>query len=147
MNNTEVLIPWGPSLVTGVTRIDEQHRVLVDMCNEAHALLQQHATTETTKGIVRDLMSYALYHFETEEELAEECGYGDAFAEENAEHRAQHRAFANAVAGMQLDMSRGIAISVEALFEFLRSWLTTHILGTDMKLGKFISDKQGHPTD
>jgi len=143
MNNTEDLIPWGPALVTGITRIDEQHRVLVDMCNEAHVLLQQHATTERTKGIVRDLMSYALYHFETEEELADSCGYNDAHAEENAKHREQHRAFANAVAGMQLDMSRGIAVSIEALFDFLRSWLTNHILGMDMELGKFINSKNG----
>lgn len=139
MSDTEKLITWGPNLVTGIASIDEQHRVLVDMCNEAHALLQAHATPETTKRIVRDLMSYALYHFETEEELADTCGYAASEPEDNAAHRAQHRAFAKAVADMQMEMARGNAISVQALFDFLRGWLTGHILGTDMKLAAFIN--------
>lgn len=139
MTTIEKLIAWGPGLLTGIPSIDEQHRVLVDMCNESHELLLANASTESTKRIVRDLMSYALYHFETEEELAVTCGYDADHAEQNAAHRAQHRAFASAVAEMQLEMSRGNAVPVEALFEFLRSWLTQHIQGTDMELARYIS--------
>ena len=138
MNSTEKFIPWGPGLLTGITSIDEQHRVLVDMCNEAHELLQSQSTTESIKRMVRDLMSYALYHFETEEELAIRHGYQAGEPEQNTIHRLQHRAFASAVADMQTEMSRGNGISVETLFDFLRTWLTQHIQGTDMQLADFL---------
>lgn len=138
MTHTENFIHWGPALMTGIASIDEQHRVLVDMCNEAHELVHTGASAETTKRILRDLMSYALYHFDTEEELAIDCGYAAALVAQNEDHRAQHRAFSSAVADMQMDMSRGNAISVSDLFTFLRDWLTQHIQGTDMKLADFI---------
>jgi hemerythrin-like metal-binding protein len=64
------LLEWGPALVTGVEAIDEQHKMLVDMLNEANLRMRSHIDRSVTEDIVRDLMSYALYHFETEEDLA-----------------------------------------------------------------------------
>ena len=64
MNTADDLILWGPELMTGIGVIDEQHRVLVDMCNEANKLMQGHVDPEDVKRLVRDLMSYAMYHFE-----------------------------------------------------------------------------------
>jgi len=142
MTQSEKFITWGPGLETGIPNIDEQHRVLVDMCNEAHELLQVEATPESLKRIVRDLMSYALYHFEAEEELAITCGYQASQPEQNTVHRLQHRAFANAVAEMQLESARGNSISVPELFEFLRSWLVQHIQGTDMQLAQYIAQQE-----
>lgn len=139
MTDIKPFIVWGPSLVTGVANIDEQHKVLVDMCNEAHHLVETHASTEKSKKLLRDLMSYALYHFEAEEEIAMQCGYALDQVDQNAVHRTQHREFAKVVADMQLEMTRGNGISTEGLFEFLRSWLTDHILGMDMKLAAYVN--------
>ena len=78
MNASDDLILWGPELMTGVDLIDQQHQVLVDMCNEANRLMQGHVDAEDVKRLVRDLMSYAMYHFEAEEELAIDQGYGES---------------------------------------------------------------------
>lgn len=141
MTDTKAFIAWGPQLVTGVASMDEQHKVLVDMCNEAYLLLQTNATAETSKKLLRDLMSYALYHFEAEEELALQSGYAADQAQQQAEHCAQHRAFAKTVADLQTEVLRGNGISIANLFEFLRSWLTDHILGTDMQLAAYMQAK------
>lgn len=137
MNTSTTFMAWGPALVTGVPRIDEQHKVLVDMCNEAYLLTRTEATAEAAKKLLRDLTSYALYHFEAEEAFAVECGYAAAQVEKNTQHCAQHRAFATTVAQMQVEMFRGNGVSIEQLFAFLRAWLTDHILGTDMQLTAF----------
>jgi hemerythrin-like metal-binding protein len=128
-------------LVTGIASIDEQHRVLVDMCNQAHSLLRVHSTTDSIKRIVRDLMSYALYHFEEEEELAVTSGYRAERSEEFAHHRSQHQAFASTVADMQARLLHGNEISVQVLFDFLRNWLIQHIQGTDIQLAHYINDR------
>jgi hemerythrin len=132
---------WGPALVTGVEEIDQQHKVLVDMCNEAYQLVQANATADSAKKLLRDLTSYALYHFEAEEEIALQCGYAEDQADQNAQHRAQHRAFATTVAEMQVELFRGNGVSMDQLFAFLRAWLTDHILGTDMQLAAYIRAK------
>ena len=61
------LIVWNDNLVTGVAEIDEQHRILVNSINEANTRLANNISAEILDQITRDLLSYALYHFETEE--------------------------------------------------------------------------------
>lgn len=141
MNASDDLILWGPELVTGVALIDEQHRVLVDMCNEANKLMQAQVDPDDVKRLVRDLMSYAMYHFEAEEELAIDEGYGDAHPADNALHREQHRSFASTVAALQQDLAAGKLVTRETLLGFLNSWLINHIQVTDKKLAAVILAK------
>ena len=141
MNASDNLILWGPELMTGVDLIDEQHQVLVDMCNEANRLMQGHVDAEDVKRLVRDLMSYAMYHFEAEEELAIDQGYGESHQAENDLHREQHRHFAATVAALQQDLAAGKVITRETLLGFLNSWLINHIQVTDKKLAHVILRK------
>lgn len=143
MNASDDLILWTPDLVTGVSLIDEQHRVLVDMCNEANKLMQGHIDPEDVKRLVRDLMSYAMYHFEAEEELALDQGYGDSHPDENALHREQHRKFAATVASLQQELAAGKVVTREALLGFLNGWLVNHIQVTDKKLALAILAEGG----
>ena len=62
-------IVWNESLMTGVASIDEQHHILVNMLNEANYRLSESSGREVLEEIVHDLMSYALYHFDNEEEM------------------------------------------------------------------------------
>ena len=86
-------IIWNDSYLTGIERIDEQHKVLVSTLNEANARLSLKVTRELLEKITRDLLSYALYHFETEETLMQEYDYAGLSSEEEARHRQEHRSF------------------------------------------------------
>ena len=74
MQNPAPLI-WNDSLMTGVPEIDEQHRILVHTFNEAAESLCGETRREVLEAITQDLLSYALYHFETEELLMRDAGY------------------------------------------------------------------------
>jgi hemerythrin len=131
-------------LITGIERIDLQHRALVAILNEASAKLAEGQSTQTIERITRDLLAYAIYHFETEEALIEASGYHVAAADEAAAHVREHRRFSAQVVAMRDDLRNGKAVSYETLLDFLGDWLVDHILNTDMRLAKFIAaDRAG----
>jgi hemerythrin-like metal-binding protein len=137
------LLEWGPSLVTGVEAIDEQHKMLVDMLNEANLRMRSHIDRSVTEDIVRDLMSYALYHFETEEELMLDHGYSQGSPEDASKHLSEHRDFSRTVGSVQQDLIAGKPITREALLGFLNNWLVNHIMHTDKRLAAFLKGSQG----
>ena len=133
-------ITWNASLVTGVPVIDEQHQILVNMLNDAHGRLGEQAGRDAVEAIVRELISYALYHFDTEEELMVEEGYGEALREA---HFAEHRGFSSKVAEVQQQLAQGKVISRDDLLGFLNGWLVNHIQKTDQTLGQFLGRPDG----
>ncbi len=135
------LIVWNDELVTGVDKIDEQHRILVNSINDANARLSANSSAEILEQISRDLLSYALYHFETEEELMQEFNYAGSNADESEAHLRQHREFSSKVVAVRDGIKAGNLISREELLTFLNGWLINHILKTDKRLGAFIVAK------
>lgn len=137
----QILI-WNNSYATGVTEIDEQHMILVHTLNEAATKLGADASLEKLEQITRDLLSYALYHFETEEELMAEYGYAEAPDDQANEHLEQHRAFSAKVVAVRDAIKAGTPIAPDELLGFLNNWLVNHILNTDMKLATHITAKR-----
>lgn len=138
MSNASEPIVWNASLVTGVPVIDEQHQILVNMLNDANVRLGAGAGRDAVEGIVRELISYALYHFDTEEELMVEEGYGD---EDRDRHFAEHRSFSARVSEVQQQLAQGRVISRDDLLGFLNAWLVNHIQKTDQQLGHFLGKR------
>lgn len=133
------LIVWNEKLVTGIGKIDEQHQILVNLFNEANIKL---TTTNNNavflEEITRNLLSYALYHFETEEGLMQKYDYIENSIEDADAHVRQHRSFSAKVVAVRNDIKAGILVSREDLLSFLNSWLINHILNTDKGLTAFL---------
>lgn len=132
------LIVWNDNLVTGIAEIDEQHRILVNSINDANTRLTINSNAEMLEQISRDLLSYALYHFETEEELMHKYNYAEANSEDADAHLRQHREFSSKVVEVREGIKAGNLISREELLTFLNGWLINHILKTDKRLAAFI---------
>ncbi|MBK6741957.1 MAG: hemerythrin family protein [Hydrogenophilales bacterium] len=139
--NIDIPLAWNDSFLTGITKIDEQHKVLVNTLNEAHARLGDQPTREILDDITRNLLSYALYHFETEETLMQEHAYQEACPEESAKHHKEHRDFSQTVVNLRNGIKEGQLVSREELIGFLSHWLVTHILFTDQKLGAYLTGR------
>jgi hemerythrin len=135
------LIVWNEDLVTGVAKIDEQHRILVNSINDANTRLAINSSAEILEQLSRDLLSYALYHFETEEELMQEFNYAETHADDAEIHLRQHREFSSKVVEVREGIKTGNLISREDLLTFLNGWLINHILKTDKRLTAFILAK------
>lgn len=134
------LIVWNDRFVTGIDKIDEQHRILINLFNEANTRLTTHYSAEFLEAITRDLLSYALYHFETEEQLMQQYDY----VEDVDTHIQQHRRFSTRVVAVRNNIKMGILISHEDLLAFLNSWLIDHILNTDKRLAAFLLGSEAY---
>ena len=128
---------WRDDFATGVDEIDEQHKILIHTLQEANQLLKDDYSAAVLEQITRDLLSYALYHFDTEEELMQEYSYQLQEVDVEA-HLAQHRSFSEKIVSIRADLKSGRLITREALIGFLSDWLTHHILHTDKRLGEHI---------
>lgn len=70
-------IEWSNELSVGIEEIDAQHKVLVDLLNEIHEVMQQGRTMQATKGIIDRLDEYTRVHFAVEESLLRILHYPD----------------------------------------------------------------------
>ena len=133
---------WNSSFETGVNEIDDQHRILVNTLNEASTRLAENSSPEFLEKITRDLLSYALYHFETEETLMKAYGYDEAPGSEASRHVDQHRGFSARVVAVREGLKGGVVPDRDELLSFLNNWLVNHILNTDKLLGAFIVSRR-----
>ncbi len=141
MSNEINEIKWSTDYETGVDEIDDQHHILVNTLNEANELLTKEYSLENLQNITKDLLSYALYHFETEEELMQEYNYEVEAKDDFEDHMKQHRDFSAKVVEIRESLKAGNLIEQDELISFLVNWLLNHIDKTDKKLGKFLSEK------
>lgn len=135
-------IAWRQDFATGVDIIDDQHRALIRLLNEASTQLDDHSPLADVARIVQGLLSYAGYHFQTEEKLMAEHGYEKLRTSAAAAHIKAHRGFAEKVTAVRAQLDSGRRIPKADLESFLSTWLTDHILHTDKELGAFIRDQQ-----
>jgi hemerythrin len=131
-------LAWRPEFATNVPIIDDQHRVLITMLNDAGTNLTDRSPIEDYARIVQGLLSYAGYHFQTEESLMAEHGFDTVKATEAASHIAEHRSFADKVVAVQAGLAAGQRITRADLINFLTNWLSDHILRVDKELGAYI---------
>lgn len=131
-------ILWNDSYLTGIEAIDRQHQVLVNTLNDANARLSGLVTRDLLEDITRDLLSYAIYHFETEEALMREYDYAGGSGDSAAKHQQEHRNFSQQVVSLREGLRDGRLVSREELLSFLNQWLLNHILNTDKRLGAFL---------
>ena len=139
MSPTFKPITWSEDMATGIPAIDKQHRYLVDMLSEANAKLLDSHDPNLLAQIARDLLGYALLHFETEENLMKHYGFAVEFPDEADAHIAQHRAFSREVVAVCDALREGHHVSRMEVLAFLNNWLRDHVLGIDRRLAAFIA--------
>jgi hemerythrin-like metal-binding protein len=108
--------------------IDAQHRKLFDLINRLHDAMLAGSAQEVTAGTLEELASYTRYHFDFEEKKMESARYAGL-----DDHRRVHRAMVEQVQKYIYESRRpGARITVQ-LMNFLKNWLSRHILETDMR--------------
>jgi hemerythrin-like metal-binding protein len=131
-------IEWSEKMTTGIGQIDTQHRFLVDTLRTANNRLLNDHEGPLLGEIAKDLLAYAIVHFETEEDLMKRYGYAEAFPEIANIHVAQHRDFSHQVVAVCDKLREGRHVSRIDVLKYLNEWLRNHVLGIDQKLGDFV---------
>lgn len=110
----------------GMKEIDDEHRQLFQLINEAFDVL--HSTTDTSvlsKGLLHNLQNYAARHFAHEEAYMAKIN-----DPELPRQRMEHAAFTEKV------NNTDASTDLEELLTYLTRWLYRHILSSDMMIGK-----------
>ncbi len=127
---------WSDRYSVGIRRIDEQHRELVNLLNRLYEAMYQGHGRDALGKVLDGLIRYTARHFAAEEELMRRHGYG-AFES----HREKHRKMAEKVASLQARYRSGEISSPVQISNFLKGWLTQHIMETDKAFGDFLVGK------
>jgi hemerythrin-like metal-binding protein len=134
-------IKWDESMATGIEAIDRQHRYFVDTLQEANTKLPDEHNSALLKQIAKDLLGYAIMHFETEEALMQRYDYAAVNPRQARDHITQHRNFSSRVVAVHDQLREGQEVSRVEVLRFLNHWMRNHVLGTDQQLAKFLNLK------
>ncbi len=120
-------IAWDDKLSVGYTPIDDDHKILIEQI----ALLESSDRSDRNllTSIIQVLGDYTAEHFGREETLMARTNYGQA-----EQHKREHTIFIKQLSDLRRRHEQGEAPGHETL-EFLKLWLTKHILKTDKMLG------------
>ena len=127
---------WSTTFETGITRIDIQHKVIVRILNELYDIIIGNNEEEKISKIIQELIQYTEYHFGEEEKMFSEYNYI-----EEKEHKKEHQTFVDEIQQAVSQMSTDKSILAIELMNFLKDWLTEHILDTDQKYVKFFKEQ------
>ncbi|ARJ67457.1 hypothetical protein WV31_18210 [Magnetospirillum sp. ME-1] len=122
------IFPWDDNFNTGQTKIDEQHRHLVDLLNIVAGHIVFHTGDAEFSKVMDELADYTVYHFRVEEAIWHRA-FGGTDLERR--HQAEHQSFVTAIAVFRDRAASGAPGLLEELLSFLTRWLASHILEHD----------------
>lgn len=131
---------WRNSFSLNVKDIDDQHKKLFEISSKLNILAPVSSKINIEDEIlkvIKELKEYAIYHFKYEENLMKKFNY-DGFEE----HRIEHEDLVKKVLKFEqenLDFNK--PETVVNMIDFITSWITAHILKTDMKYKDFFNDR------
>jgi hemerythrin len=123
-----VFFQWTDSMSVKSQEIDQQHKQLVSLLNELYQAFMDKEHKEKIGVIIDKMADYTKYHFDTEER------YFAAFAYDGrAMHILEHENFRNKVNEFKQKYKANSGALTFEVVNFLRTWLTGHIMETDRK--------------
>lgn len=126
--------------MTGIGEIDEEHKRLFQLINEAEELLQGGGDVGfSVQYLLKELQEYAATHFAHEEAYMERIG-----DRELARQKREHAQFAAKISGYNMDSltKENGRETAKELLAYMAKWLYSHILGSDIMIGKFTGEEK-----
>jgi hemerythrin-like metal-binding protein len=119
---------WEGRYELGVAAMDAEHRALVDLMSKLHERNLAGAPPWELKAILGDLEALTKKHFADEEACMASRGFAGL-----ATHKLIHADLLAKFGALAAEYAATGGRVPEALFGFLRLWLSAHIQGIDRK--------------
>ena len=123
---------WDKSFELGCECVDDQHKELVSMVSQLESKMESGITNPELAEILRFLVKYTKYHFDTEERFMKNIGYPEL-----EDHRKKHDDLIEEVNEILLSIKTQKKIDVHGLYLFLVDWVKKHVLEEDKKIGEY----------
>ena len=117
-----------------IEEIDEQHKKLIEHLNNLFSAMIDGKAQKIINDTVDELIDYADYHFKTEEKYFEVHNYPVA-----QQHIIQQSFFKDEILQFKKAILDGKSTVPMDVFNFLKDWLTEHIMQSDKKYAKYFS--------
>ncbi len=130
------ILTWKDSYSVGIESIDNDHKKLIMLINNLQTAKDFKTDPQFEKQTLDEVINYTLYHFEREESFMEENGYPDFLP-----HKAKHQELIYKVNEYVKTYNKGGDGAIEALLKYLKTWLISHINGTDQEYAEFLRSK------
>jgi hemerythrin len=130
------LFPWTDKLKTGIPKIDEQHKKLIDHINGLNDAMREKKGKEAVGRVLDGLKEYTEYHFAFEEKALERNSYPGL-----EDQRRSHETYVAKLQELTLQFRRNeLGISIDVM-NFVSDWIRKHIMQEDMKYVPFLQGK------
>ncbi len=126
------LIEWSEMFKTGVEEMDSQHKVLINMINHVHNLLEAGKREEAKEYFRKEIVAYVEEHFSCEEKFLESINYPELET-----HKKAHENFRKIMMQALRKVEEGDEHEFQTCIALAWSWLYSHILKVDSKYGKY----------
>jgi hemerythrin-like metal-binding protein len=129
-------IIWDSSWNIGQAEIDTQHRKWIEIYNRLQRTVfswNDKNINESQKIILKEILNYTRYHFESEEKLMRETSYPDSY-----NHWRLHKDFDNLIYEKNRNLAEGAIILNSELLSLIKNWLVQHIQVEDQKFGCYL---------
>ncbi|MBF0138583.1 MAG: hemerythrin family protein [Magnetococcales bacterium] len=129
---------WNESLSVGCTEIDNDHKKLVGLLNNLIVAVSENRGRDVVGKVLNDLLSYTAWHFRHEERLMQTYRYEGIIA-----HKNEHAELIGHADSLRRQFQEKEVDITQEVIDFLKQWLTHHILETDLHMGRFLEQKMG----
>jgi hemerythrin len=132
-------LDWSDNYLTGIAKIDSDHRNLFLIINVLHDHVHDSEKSAEVFPVLAALGEYVTKHFNSEEQIMRNAnypGYND--------HVQVHRAIAIRVQ-TYIDQCNNTSsdVDMDDLLRFLKDWLVNHVLESDMAYVPYVNNSNG----
>lgn len=124
-------IQWSKSVELNVPILDKQHKIMVDLTNQLHDLLETRNKTKI-KETLKNIVAETKIHFETEDKLMEESKLPLFFS-----HKQEHERFYNKLNKLYEEVKSGRKLTLDDL-KIMKIWFFNHLDFKDKSLAEHI---------
>lgn len=124
------LLEWTPALSVLDATMDAEHQRLIALMNTLYEHNLRDSDRASIAQAFTELLDYARVHFADEERFMAAVSYPDL-----ANHAQAHKHLLLCVELQAREFATGDGKVPARVFDFFKSWLTSHILGADVKYG------------
>lgn len=121
-------IRWNEELSVDNPIIDEQHKELFRTINEFYTAIAEKKNKLATQKAIEEMENYIKTHFTSEEIIMKNAGY-----EGLNQHLNEHQFYIEKVQDLRERYEQGRLILSLEVTNFIKDWITNHIMVTDQK--------------
>ena len=123
------LIEWKDEFSVGVASVDSEHRELIDLINDLHALIGDSASADEVVSMLGEIFAQISAHFALEEKYMRDTRYPLL-----DEHKGDHENLLDELRDIMELVDVDGHYNEQVLSENLQRWFTEHFRTHDAKL-------------